>query len=114
VVKDPTYLDPSLVTEVKDSSLTILHQIYPFKGVLHRFRKRRCTPVRVSVGGAHHLRKGSSFFFEEVGSTANLVLGAISIIIAPFSIGGGLLLPVHLLWLGRVSEKGAQLSLRRH
>jgi hypothetical protein len=29
VVKDPTQLDPSLVTEVKYSSLTILHQIYP-------------------------------------------------------------------------------------
>jgi hypothetical protein len=28
VVKYPTQPDPSLVTEVKDSSLTILHQIY--------------------------------------------------------------------------------------
>jgi hypothetical protein len=28
VVKDPTQPDPSLVTEVKDSSLTILHQFY--------------------------------------------------------------------------------------
>ena len=28
VVKDPTYLDPSLVTEVKYSSLTIIHHIY--------------------------------------------------------------------------------------
>jgi hypothetical protein len=26
VVKDPTFPDPSLVKEVKDSSLTILHQ----------------------------------------------------------------------------------------
>jgi hypothetical protein len=29
VVKDPTQPGPSLVTEVKDSSLTILHQFYP-------------------------------------------------------------------------------------
>jgi hypothetical protein len=28
VVKDPTQPGPSLVTEVKDSSLTILHQFY--------------------------------------------------------------------------------------
>ena len=27
VVKDPTQPDPSLITEVKDSSLTILHQL---------------------------------------------------------------------------------------
>jgi hypothetical protein len=33
VVKDPTFPDPSLVTEVKDSSLTILHQIYSVPGV---------------------------------------------------------------------------------
>jgi hypothetical protein len=84
MVKDPTYLDPSLVTEVKDPSLTILHQIYPATGAFHRFRKRRCAPVRISTRGAHHLRKGSSFCFEEVRSTANLVLRAISIIIASF------------------------------
>jgi hypothetical protein len=28
VVKDPTFPDPSLDKEVKDSSLTILHQFY--------------------------------------------------------------------------------------
>jgi hypothetical protein len=33
VVKDPTFPDPSLVMEVKDSSLTILHQIYSVLGV---------------------------------------------------------------------------------
>jgi hypothetical protein len=73
-----------LVTEVKDSSLTILHQIYSVTGGFHRFRERRCASVGVSAGGAHHLRKGNSFFFEEVRSTTNLVLEAISITIAPF------------------------------
>jgi hypothetical protein len=32
VVKDPTQPGPSLVTEVKDSSLTILHQFYSVPG----------------------------------------------------------------------------------
>jgi hypothetical protein len=32
VVKDPTQPGPSLVTEVKDSSLTILHQFYSVLG----------------------------------------------------------------------------------
>jgi hypothetical protein len=40
--------------------------------------------VGVSAGGVHHLREGNSFGFEKVGSTENLVLEAISIIIAPF------------------------------
>jgi hypothetical protein len=38
----------------------------------------------VSAGGAHHLREGNSFGLEEVGSTENLVLEAISITIVPF------------------------------
>jgi hypothetical protein len=32
VVKDPTFPDPSLVKEVNDSSLTILHQFYSVPG----------------------------------------------------------------------------------
>jgi len=40
--------------------------------------------VGVSAGGAHHLTEGNSFGFDEVGSTENLVLEAISITIAPF------------------------------
>jgi hypothetical protein len=54
VVKDPTYLDPSLVTEVKDSSLTILHQIYSASEgfyTSHRYRKREGAPLRVSSKG---------------------------------------------------------------
>jgi hypothetical protein len=41
-VKDPTYLDPSLVMEVKFFSLTILHHIYSvIEGfyISHRFRE---------------------------------------------------------------------------
>jgi hypothetical protein len=34
VVKDPTQPGPSLVTEVKDPSLTILHQFYSVTGAL--------------------------------------------------------------------------------
>jgi hypothetical protein len=51
VVKDPTYLDPSLVTEVEDSSLTILHQIYSAAEgfyTSHKYRKREGAPLRVS------------------------------------------------------------------
>jgi hypothetical protein len=42
VVKDPTQPGPSLVTEVKDSSLTILHQIYSVTGgfyISYRYRR---------------------------------------------------------------------------
>jgi hypothetical protein len=56
VVKDPTYLDLSLVTKVKDSSLTILHQIYSASEGFynnHMYRKREGAPLRVSnKGGA--------------------------------------------------------------
>jgi hypothetical protein len=34
VVKDPTFPDPSLTKEVKDSSLTILHQFYSVTGAV--------------------------------------------------------------------------------
>jgi hypothetical protein len=53
-VKDPTYLDPSLVTEVKDSSPTILHQIYSASGGFytnHRYKKREDATLRVSSKG---------------------------------------------------------------
>ena len=56
MVKYPTQPGPGLVTEVKDSSLTILHQIYSVTGgfyVSHRFRREGCAPLRVSnKGGA--------------------------------------------------------------
>jgi hypothetical protein len=42
VVKDPTQPGPSLVTEVKYSSLTILHQIYSVTGgfyINHRYQR---------------------------------------------------------------------------
>jgi hypothetical protein len=54
VVKDPTQPDPSLVTEVKDSSLTILHQIYSASEgfyTSHRYREREGAPLRVSSKG---------------------------------------------------------------
>jgi hypothetical protein len=64
VMKDPTQPGPSLVTEVKDSSLTILHQIYSASGefyISHRYREREGAPLRVSskggcLGGARSVR----------------------------------------------------------
>jgi hypothetical protein len=56
VVKDPTQPDPSLVTEVEDSSLTILHQIYSASGefyISHWYREREGAPLRVSSKGGH-------------------------------------------------------------
>jgi hypothetical protein len=56
MVKYPTYIDPSLVTEVKYSSLTILHHIYSYsKGFYtsHKYRKREGTTLRVPTRGAH-------------------------------------------------------------
>ena len=54
MVKDPSYLDPSLVTEVKDSSLTILYRIYSVLGEFYtseRYRKREGAPLGVSSKG---------------------------------------------------------------
>jgi hypothetical protein len=54
VVKNPTYIDPCLVTEVKYSSLTILHQIYSASKrfyTSHKYRKREGTTLRVSSKG---------------------------------------------------------------
>jgi hypothetical protein len=54
VVKDPTQPGPGLVTEVKYSSLTILHQIYSVTGgfyISHRFRREGCATLRVSSKG---------------------------------------------------------------
>jgi hypothetical protein len=51
VVKDPTQPGPSLVTEVKDSSLTILHQSIPVTGGFYsssRLRERET--MRISEG----------------------------------------------------------------
>ena len=42
VVKDPTQPGPSLVTEVKYSSLTILHQFHPsYRWILQQFQAQR-------------------------------------------------------------------------
>jgi hypothetical protein len=60
-VKDPTQLDPSLVAEVKDSSLTILHRIYSISGEFytsHRYRKRESAPLRVSSKEGAPLMRG--------------------------------------------------------
>jgi hypothetical protein len=54
VVKDPTKTYPRLVTEVKDSSLTILHQIYSTSEgcyISHMYKEREGTPLRVSSKG---------------------------------------------------------------
>jgi hypothetical protein len=54
MVKDPTQPDPSLVTTVKDSSLTILHHIYSASGefyISHRDTEREGAPLRVSSKG---------------------------------------------------------------
>jgi hypothetical protein len=56
VVKDPTQPGPGLVTEVKYSSLTILHQIYSVTGgfyISHRFRRERVRNIEgFQQGGA--------------------------------------------------------------
>jgi hypothetical protein len=50
VVKDPTQPGPSLVTEVKDPSLTILHQFYlSYRWILQQLQAQRET-VHISEG----------------------------------------------------------------
>jgi hypothetical protein len=79
------------------------------------FRERRCTSVRVSERGAHHLRKGNLFFFEVVGSIENIVIEFISITIAPFcSHWGRISLTGLFVVAEKIFEGGAQLSLGRH
>jgi hypothetical protein len=63
VVKDFTFPDPSLAKEVKDSSLTILHQI-------------RVTSAISLAKGAHQLRKINSICFGETGSSVDLTSGS--------------------------------------
>jgi hypothetical protein len=112
VVKDPTQLGPSLVMEVKDSShhstsIPSQSQVDPIgseRGSAHQWG--------FSVGGAHHLRKGDSFCFEEVRSIAKLVLEVISITIAPFcsSCGRISLADLFIVVLGGFLKRDATLT----
>jgi hypothetical protein len=61
VVKDPTYLVPSLVSGMQYSTHTILLQIYSVSGEFytnHRYRKREGAPLRVSSKGGAPLIGG--------------------------------------------------------
>jgi hypothetical protein len=106
VVKDPTFPDPSLAKEVKDSSLAILHQFYSDSEVVWRSRAHLWG---FPAGGALHLRKEVSFCFEEVRSTAKLFPEVISITIAPFysSCWRISLADLFILVLGKFLKRGA-------
>jgi hypothetical protein len=59
VVKDSTFLDPSLVKEVKYPSLTIIHQLQ----VIHPVKKRvNAQFLGSSSRRAHCLKRGSSIW----------------------------------------------------
>jgi hypothetical protein len=61
VVKDSTYLVPSLVSGMQYSTHTILLQIYSDAGEFytsHRYRKREGAPLRVSSKGSAPLIGG--------------------------------------------------------
>jgi hypothetical protein len=87
VVKDPTQLDPSLVTEVKDSSLTILHQFYLSHRWILQVQGRL---ARISggfpAGGAHQLRKTSSICLVVVRSSGKGFTRVIATSLASFYI----------------------------
>ena len=92
MVKDSTYLVPSLVSGMQYSTHTILLQIYSVTGEFytsHRYRKREGAPLRVSSkGGAPFIEEGF-VLAEEKGFQEFQVLGflcrCLGIILGGFS-----------------------------
>jgi hypothetical protein len=72
---------------VKDSSLTILHQIYSVSGEFytsHRYRKREGAPLRVSSKGGAFVELEQFVLAKEKGFWRFQLLGFLCRAIAPF------------------------------
>jgi hypothetical protein len=74
VVKDSTYLVPSLVSGMQYSTHTILLQIYSVAGEFYtsyRYRKREGAPLGVSSKGGAPFIEGSSI--QEIGRVLEIL-----------------------------------------
>jgi hypothetical protein len=80
-VKDPSVPGPSLVKEVKDSSLTIL---FSYRLISTVEERGRAQIRRFSAGGAHCWKKISLIWVEEGRSEENLFPGGFARPRAPF------------------------------